>query len=50
MKKYKDDSGIGTVISYILPYTVAFGVIWVILLAVWFFLGLPLGPGAGIFI
>ena len=50
MKKYKDDSGIGTVISYILPYTVAFGVIWVILLAIWFFLGLPLGPGAGIFV
>ncbi|MFW6266680.1 MAG: AbgT family transporter [Halanaerobiales bacterium] len=48
MKKYDKSSGIGTVISYILPYTVAFGVIWIILLAIWFFLGLPLGPGASI--
>ncbi len=49
MKKYKDDCGIGTVISYVLPYTVAFGVIWIILLALWYFIGLPMGPGASIF-
>ncbi|GAB6139036.1 AbgT family transporter [Halanaerobaculum tunisiense] len=49
MKKYDDSAGIGTVISYIMPYTIVFGIIWFILLAIWFFLGLPLGPGTGIF-
>lgn len=49
MKKYDEDSGIGTVVSYILPYTVAFGLIWIILISLWFFFDLPLGPGASIF-
>lgn len=50
MKKYDDDAGVGTVISYVLPYTVGFGVIWIILLAVWYYVGLPIGPGASIFL
>ena len=50
MKKYKEDSGIGTVISYIMPYTVAFGIVWVILLAICYFFGLPIGPGTSIFL
>ncbi|RCW49914.1 MULTISPECIES: AbgT family transporter [unclassified Halanaerobium] len=50
MKRYDEDSGIGTVISYIMPYTIAFGVVWIILLAIWYFADLPIGPGAGIFL
>jgi len=49
MKKYDEDSGIGTVVSYILPYTIAFGLIWIILISLWFFFDIPLGPGASIF-
>ena len=31
-----------------LPYSVTFFVLWTLLLVVWYLLGLPLGPGAGI--
>jgi aminobenzoyl-glutamate transport protein len=33
-----------------LPYSVAFLTMWALLLAVWLLLGLPLGPGAGLFL
>ncbi|WP_027108284.1 AbgT family transporter [Lacticigenium naphthae] len=46
MKRYDKKSGIGTLISTMLPYTIAFLISWSILLIIWFTLGLPLGPGA----
>lgn len=46
MKKYADNAGIGTVVATMLPYSFAFFVVWTILLIVWLWLGLPLGPGA----
>ncbi len=46
MKKYDDDAGIGTVVATMLPYSVAFFLVWTVLLIVWFLLGLPVGPGA----
>jgi len=46
MKRYDPRAGIGTVVATMLPYTVAFLVVWTILLSVWFAFGLPLGPGA----
>jgi aminobenzoyl-glutamate transport protein len=33
-----------------LPYSVAFTLGWMLLLVVWLVLGLPLGPGAGLFL
>ena len=45
-QKYKKDTGIGTLISMMLPYSIFFLIGWVILFAIWFTLGLPLGPGA----
>ncbi|MGM0622199.1 MAG: AbgT family transporter, partial [Bacteroidota bacterium] len=48
VQKYDSKAGIGTIIAAMLPYTVVFLVVWIILLAVWLFLGIPLGPGAGI--
>jgi len=45
-QKYDEDSGIGTIIATMLPYSIAFGIFWIILLAVWMFLGLPTGPDA----
>lgn len=47
-KKYDKDSGIGTLISTMLPYSIFFMIGWAVLLAVWMVLGLPLGPGAGL--
>jgi aminobenzoyl-glutamate transport protein len=50
MQKYKKDAGIGTVISAMLPYSLGFFVMWVALIIIWVSLGLPLGPGAGLFL
>ncbi|MFC2112422.1 AbgT family transporter [Bacteroidota bacterium] len=49
IQKYDKNAGIGTVIATMLPYTLAFFLVWTILLIVWLVLGLPLGPGAGIY-
>jgi aminobenzoyl-glutamate transport protein len=46
MQRYDDKAGIGTVIATMLPYTIAFFLVWTVLLIVWFTFGLPLGPGA----
>jgi aminobenzoyl-glutamate transport protein len=46
-RKYQPDLQLGTLISSMLPYSIAFGIAWSILLVVWFLLGWPLGPGAG---
>lgn len=45
-KKYDKDSGIGTLISTMLPYSLFFMIGWSVLLVAWMMLGLPLGPGA----
>ncbi len=49
-ERYDTRSGIGTVVATMLPYTVVFMVCWSILLVVWMSLGLPVGPGAGLFL
>lgn len=48
MKRYDKDSGLGTLISTMIPYSVTFFIGWVVLLAIMYFLGIPLGPGAPI--
>ncbi len=45
-QKYDRNLGIGTLISLMLPYSIAFLIGWSLLLVIWFILGLPLGPGA----
>lgn len=49
-KIYDKKMGLGSLIAVMLPYTVIFGIAWVLFFAVWYFLGLPLGPGAGIYL
>lgn len=46
MQKYDKDRGLGTLISTMLPYSMAFLVLWSVLLIIWMAFGLPLGPGA----
>lgn len=48
IQKYDKKAGIGTIIATMIPYTIAFFIIWSILLIVWISIGIPLGPGAGI--
>lgn len=50
MQKYDKDSGLGTLISTMLPYSIAFLIFWTILIIIWILLGLPLGPGSGLYV
>jgi aminobenzoyl-glutamate transport protein len=45
VQKYDKDAGIGTMIATMLPYTIFLGIIWSLLVVVWYLFGLPLGPG-----
>ncbi|BAQ09973.1 p-aminobenzoyl-glutamate transporter [Bacillus sp. OxB-1] len=47
-QKYDKNIKIGTLISTLLPYTIFFGIVWSAFFAVWYLLGLPLGPGYGV--
>ncbi|OWZ83406.1 AbgT family transporter [Natranaerobius trueperi] len=49
-KKYDEHAGIGTIIATMIPYAIAFKLGWIILLSIWFVLGLPIGPGDTIFL
>ena len=48
VQKYEPKSGIGTIIATMVPYSIAFLVVWILLLVAWLLIGLPLGPDAGI--
>ena len=45
-QKYDKKAGIGTVFPTMLPYSLGFLLGWIVLLIVWYVLGLPLGPGS----
>ncbi len=47
--KYDKKAGMGTIISMMIPYSVAFLLSWIVLVIVWMLLNLPLGPGAFVF-
>lgn len=44
-RKYDKDIKMGTLISALLPYSIFFGIMWIILFAAWILLGIPMGPG-----
>lgn len=46
MQKYQKDAGIGTIIATMIPYSIAFLIIWTLLLVVWISFGIPIGPDA----
>lgn len=45
-QRYDKESGIGTLISTMIPYSIVFLLGWIVLMIIWFMLNLPLGPGA----
>jgi aminobenzoyl-glutamate transport protein len=42
-QKYVKNTGIGTLVSMMLPYSIFFGIIWTIFLILYWMLGIPLG-------
>ncbi|GAB4074552.1 AbgT family transporter [Barrientosiimonas marina] len=49
MQRYDNKANIGTYISLMLPYSIAFLISWIILLAIFYFTGMPYGPGVHTF-
>lgn len=47
--KYDKKAGMGTIISMMIPYSVAFLLSWIVMVIAWVLLNLPLGPGASVF-
>ncbi|MFW5417589.1 AbgT family transporter [Nocardiopsis sp. CNT-189] len=45
LRAYEPKAGIGTVIARSLPFSLVFLVLWTLVLAVFFFAGIPVGPG-----
>ena len=50
MQKYDEDSGLGTLTSTMLPYSMSFLVFWLIFLVIWMLIGIPVGPGAPLYL
>ncbi|MEU0239797.1 AbgT family transporter [Nocardiopsis sp. NPDC006198] len=48
LRAYEPRAGIGTVIARCLPFTVVFTVLWIGVLAVFYFGGIPVGPGMNV--
>lgn len=46
LQKYYKKAGVGTLMSLALPYAVSMLVGWFIFFMIWYFLGIPLGPGS----
>ncbi len=50
VERYQKNAGIGTVIALMLPYTVAFFLVWTAILIVWVVFEIPVGPGAELYL
>ena len=50
MQKYDKEKGLGTLISTMLPYSMTFLIGWSIFMVIWMLLGIPVGPGAPLYI
>ncbi|MDO9377272.1 MAG: AbgT family transporter [Nocardioidaceae bacterium] len=46
VQRYRKDAGIGTLLSFTVPVVLVMLVVWCTFFAVWYLLGIPLGPGA----
>lgn len=47
-RKYDKDMGLGTLIANLFPYTLGLGIVWTIFVLIWYWLGIPVGPGGPI--
>ena len=46
LQRYYKRSGVGTLMSLALPYSITMIIGWFIFFMIWYFLGIPLGPGS----
>lgn len=46
VQRYDKQSGLGTVVALMLPYSVVFLLGWILFFVIWYYTGLPIGPGA----
>jgi aminobenzoyl-glutamate transport protein len=44
-QRYQKNFGVGSLVALMMPYAVIMLVVWLILLLLWFILGIPVGPG-----
>ena len=44
-QRYDHESGLGTIIALMIPYTFVILVTWVIFFVLWYVIGIPHGPG-----
>jgi aminobenzoyl-glutamate transport protein len=44
-QRYQKKAGVGTIVALMIPYAVVILIAWLILLVLWFVLGIPVGPG-----
>lgn len=49
IQRYDKNAGLGTMVSLMLPYSMIFLLGWIIFFIIWYYTGLPIGPGAGIY-
>jgi aminobenzoyl-glutamate transport protein len=49
VQRYARNAGIGTLVALMLPYALAFALVWSAMLVAWMGLGLPLGPEGPLF-
>jgi aminobenzoyl-glutamate transport protein len=45
-QRFQRRSGLGPVVSLLIPYTAIVLVTWIIFFVVWYLVGIPWGPGA----
>jgi aminobenzoyl-glutamate transport protein len=50
LQKYKKDAGLGTLFAMMVPYAVAFYLVWIGFFVAWTLLGLPVGPGETLYL
>ncbi|WP_029090442.1 AbgT family transporter [Brevibacterium album] len=50
LRKYEPEAGLGSLIARMLPFVIPFWLVWTGILAVFYFAGLPLGPGQDFFL
>jgi aminobenzoyl-glutamate transport protein len=48
IQRFVAGAGMGTVVALMLPYAIAFACVWLTMLLIWVWLGVPLGPGGGL--
>jgi aminobenzoyl-glutamate transport protein len=44
-QRYQKRAGLGTIVAMMIPYSIIVLVTWILFFAVWFLLGIPIGPG-----